>query len=120
MGSSIQDYLKKINSRLTLLDILSLSASVAILGLFLVFLYIQRGKEVNSVTYIKHSGGGNAENMSNPTADSRPFASIHGKTYTYAWCQGSKAIASKNRIYFATDSDAERSGRTLSKLCRNN
>ena len=118
MGSSIQDYLKKINSRLTLLDIFSIFVSVTILALFLVFLYVQREKEYISVTYSKHSDKRIGEEIVNSTVDSRPFASINGKTYTYAWCQGSGMITSKNRIYFNTTQDAEKTGRALSKLCK--
>lgn len=118
MGSSIQDYLKKINSRLTLLDIFSIFVSVTILAVFLTFLYMQREKESISVTYSKHTGGGIEGEVIIAGVDSRPFASINGKTYTYMWCQGSKVISDKNKVYFNSILEAEKSGRTLSKLCQ--
>ncbi len=50
--------------------------------------------------------------------ESRPFASINGKTYTFSWCNGASVISPKNIIYFNTEKEAQNSGRTLSKLCK--
>lgn len=47
----------------------------------------------------------------------KPFASIHGQTYTFSWCQSSSRIVEKNRIYFTDEEEAKQKGYRLSKLC---
>lgn len=114
MGCSIQDYLKKINSRLSIWDISSMFLTTLVLAIFTIFLYIIKTKSDIPVSYIS-----NSENNTNTTEkDSRPFASINGKTYTFSWCGGSNRIADKNKIYFENEDLAKTSGRTLSKLCQ--
>ncbi len=114
MGSSIQDYAKKINSSLSFWDILSVFVTTLILAVFTVFLYIKKEKENIPVSYIS-----NSENSTGLIEkDSRPFASINGKTYTFYWCGGSNNISEKNKIYFTDEQNAKNSGRVLSKLCQ--
>lgn len=115
MGSSIQDYAKKINSRLTLLDCLSLFVTTLFIALFALFLFKQQESKSIPVSYLQYSG---KEPTDSPEEDSRPFGSINGKTYTFSWCQNSSRTLVKNRVYFATELAAEQKGRTLSKLCQ--
>jgi hypothetical protein len=112
MGNSIQDYLKKINSRLSVFDAVSVVVTavfLVILSVYLSWLFMLRQKPV---TYTK----GAAEERGS-VGDSRPFGSRYGITYTYSWCQGNDRIKPENKVFFATIEEAESSGRTLSKLC---
>ena len=59
-----------------------------------------------------------ASSTSEGNIDIRPFGSIQGTTYTFEWCQNSKAILLKNKIIFKNEDDAKKRGRTLSKLCK--
>lgn len=45
-------------------------------------------------------------------------ASKNGKLYYTASCSGAKRISEKNRVWFASASDAEKSGYTLSSSCK--
>jgi hypothetical protein len=111
MNTIIQEYLKKINSKISLVDIYSiLITTLFILG-FIVYLYIS--KIESPVTYIKSN-----EEPKTLTNNSLPFASVNGNTYTFAWCQGANVIKIKNRIYFTNENGAQQSGRSLSKLCQ--
>lgn len=111
MGLSIQDYLKKINSRLSLSD----TVSVAVASFFLVILalYVVKKEESNKkdLAYFH-------EEVRIDTEDERPFGSRKGATYTYSWCSGADTIKPANKIFFIDAEEAERSGRTLSKLCQ--
>ncbi len=118
MGNSIQDYLKKINSRLTLLDCVSLLITCLLLLGFLGYLYLQKEKNSIPVIYRAYSGEKSDNKNVNTTEEYRPFASKYGKTYTFSWCSGSGVISEKNKLYFETESEAQKSGRTLSKLCK--
>jgi hypothetical protein len=114
MMRSIQDYAEKINSRLTWLDLISLFLTTVILLGFTVFLYLKQNNTTLPITYTVSTAG----EVAGLAADTRPFASINGKTYTFAWCGGSGNIAAKNKIYFADEAQAIASGRTFSKLCQ--
>ena len=113
MGSSIQDYAKKINSRLTIFDCVSLLVTTVFLLCFLAYLYLEQKANDVPVSYIV----GNEEIVSLSGAGSKPFGSKNGKTYTFSWCSGSARISVKNKIYFTNEAEAKNSGRTLSKLC---
>jgi hypothetical protein len=117
MLSSIQDYARNINSRLSWVDV----ASVLILTIFLaflaLFLYFKKERGSALPTYIASNGQGEGE-VRGTFSDARPFASIHGKTYTFSWCNGSSNISAKNKIYFTNEEGAQATGRTLSKLCQ--
>lgn len=115
MGFSIQDYLKKINRSLTWLDCLSLLISTLFLLLLLAFLYMRQKEGFMPVSYEVAVQG---ESPSFLKEETRPFASISGKTYTFSWCSGSGRITEKNKIYFTSETQAIASGRTLSKLCQ--
>ena len=114
MGSSIQDYAKKINSRLTTLDCVSLLVTMVFLLAFLGFLTFERKQADIPVSYRVATS---AESIP-PSSASLPFSSKNGKTYTFLWCQGAQMILVKNRIYYATKEEAEQSGKVLSKLCQ--
>ena len=113
MGYSIQEYLKKINSRLTLLDCVSFLITVIFLVIFAMYLYTEKTKANIPVSYIKVDD----KNIKTVNTEARPFASVNGETYTFSWCQGANVITDKNKIYFPTETEAIVSGRKLSKLC---
>ena len=56
MGSSIQDYAKKINSRLSFWDILSVFVTTLVLAIFAIFLYVKKENENIPVTKLKYEG----------------------------------------------------------------
>ena len=113
MGHSIQEYLKKINSKLTTYDCLSVSITLLFLIMFAVYIFIWE-KETNiPVSYIVDS----SDNMLKNKEEDRPFASTNGKTYTFSWCRGESRISDKNKIFFSSENEAKNSGRTLSRLC---
>lgn len=111
MLRSIQEITIKINSRLSLMDEISLAVSALLIVCLALFMIAKDQKSRQDVVYTSSV----KETLGAP--DSRPFASKNGPTYTFAWCQGSDQIKQENIIYFANAEEAERSGRTLSKLC---
>ena len=111
MDSSIQDYAKIINRKLTITDCVSVFGTFLVLLGFLVFLVT---KEVDASVPVIYIEGTKEESI---PSRAQIFASKKGKTYTFNWCSGSKNISAKNKIFFQNEEDAKRSGRTLSKLC---
>lgn len=117
MGSSIQDYLKKINTWLSFYDSVSLGATTLILVIFSLYIHTRTVEAASEVTYISNTDSSLGTKMIS-SIDSRPFASRKGKTYTYSWCSGSGRISQRNKIVFNSEAQAIASGRTLSKLCK--
>lgn len=115
MGTSIQDYLKKINSNLSFSDTTSIALTALFLLLLSLYFSVLFEKRQVPVTYRTSSRSSAGEDMS---ADARPFGSKSGTTYTYSWCQGSDRIKEANKVYYANAASAENSGRQLSKLCQ--
>lgn len=113
MGFSIQDYLKKINSTLTWHDCLALLLTTVVAVGWVTGLQYVRSADAIPVE-IKVSEVSQVTQNIDPTT---PFGSRNGTTFTYTWCSRSGAIKSKNRVYFQSEAEAIRSGRTLSKLC---
>ncbi len=121
MWFSIQEYLKKINSRLTFVDILSLFTTLMFILTLLFYIQYQEYKNRKDVIYHVAVGdviGVSDGNTTHGVTDARPFGSMKGKTYTFSWCQGSSRISSKNKIYFANEEEAKGRGRALSKMCK--
>ena len=116
MMRSIQDYLIKINSRIHIYDIVSLFLLVLMLGAFSLYLHETRAHNDKGIT-ISYKDSPNSQTVVSKQTESRPFGSASGTTYTYTWCSGSSRTLARNRIYFASEDEAKRSGRTLSKLC---
>lgn len=114
MKSSIQDYLKKINSSITWLACFGLFVTALFLGVFTGFLYFQQKKVNKEVVYLQKE----YEESFVKAVDTRPFGSKNGKTYTFSWCSRSNVILEKNKVYYANEEDAKSSGRLLSKLCQ--
>jgi hypothetical protein len=114
MGFSIQDYLKKINSRLTVIDCVSVLFTTLILVLFYGFIHNRYTSSRIPVSYFEQE----IDTTIIEKAESRPFASSKGTTYTFSWCQGANRISAKNKVFFANEDEAKRSGRVLSKLCQ--
>jgi hypothetical protein len=119
MGNSIQDYLRKINSRLTISDCVSIAITALCSGVFALYIYHLDKSSMKTVMYTE--GNINEVIYSSSASNKNPstiFGSLHGSTYTFTWCQGASHIAVKNRIYFSDENSAKSSGRTLSKLCK--
>lgn len=112
MAFSIQQHVAKINSRISGMDAVSLAISALIVLIFALFLVSRQEGQVRGAAYYEN------EDETIEGEDLRPFASRNGPTYTYAWCQGADQIKKENIVYFANAEEAERSGRTLSKLCQ--
>ena len=117
MGISIQDYLRKINSRLTWFDIISLSLSLLVLGLTVAFLQMKESSNMKEIIYKKGSYDISISEEGSDKGD-KPFGSRKGKTYTFSWCKGGRVIKESNKIYFGSEEEAKSTGRTLSKLCK--
>ena len=112
---SIQEYCKKINSRLSLSDILSLFITAMFLLVSVVYMTVVQEKNRYPVIYKE---GGEVVGMETATTtNSKPFGSRKGKTYTFSWCRGAGVIRPSNKVYFKDEEEAQRSGRVLSKLC---
>lgn len=110
MLHSIQENVKKINSHITVAVIASLLTTAVLLVGFAVYLERQAEFRSSGVTYT----AGDVQGAPVPT---EPFGAVNSPVYTYAWCQGADKIKPANRVYFRDADDAERRGRTLSKLC---
>jgi hypothetical protein len=115
MGLSIQDYAKKINSWISLVDCISLLVTMLFLVGFVAFLHGRHTVASLPVTYYVATSSPAASELGDT---SRPFGSTKGKTYTFSWCRNSGAISAKNKIYFDTEDLAKQSGRVLSKFCQ--
>lgn len=113
MWISIQEIIKKINSKLSYLDCLSILCTT----LFLVFLafYLQIKSQSLRKPVIYRAFSGPAETRSR---DTQPFGSKSGTTYTFSWCQNAGQTKEANKVYFKSAREAEKAGRTLSKLCQ--
>lgn len=113
MLAIIQETLKKINSKITTIQIMSLLVTFFVVISFYICLYLEISgnnkpliyKESNDIT-----GAGVNEK-------STIFASINGTTYTFSWCQGANKIKEENKIFFSNEKEAINSGRRLSKMC---
>lgn len=114
MGHSIQEILKNINSKTTALDCMSILLTLLVVVGAAFFLSHKAKMALEPIIYTE--SGITTGTMQ--TDDSRPFASKNGKTYTFSWCQGGTQIKPSNKIYFKNEEGAQRSGRTLSKLCQ--
>ena len=120
IDTSIQDFLKKINSHL--LFHFPLREAVAfflfsslLLISVLVYIFATQGERHHFV-YIPHEG-----EIEEEGAQSRGkglyMGSKTGKVYYPVWCKGGSRIKESSRMYFANESAAKEGGRTLSKLC---
>jgi hypothetical protein len=114
MGHSIQEIAKKINSVVSIPDLVSLGASALLLASFAIFITQARNDKQGEVAYRTDTG---TRDGVNEIGDLRPFGSRNGSTYTYSWCQGADRILAKNKIVYDDEAQATSSGRTLSKLC---
>ena len=116
MGFSIQDYLKKINSRLTFIDIFSIFATCMILFALALYLHIRERENWKELVYkpgVDDSSYVSDDSVMTNIKDSRAFGSSKGKTYTFSWCQGASRISPKNKVYFSTEDEAKKTGRIL-------
>ncbi|MEN9881549.1 MAG: hypothetical protein RLZZ308_732 [Candidatus Parcubacteria bacterium] len=111
---SIQDYLKNINSKISVVDLISIFLSCLIISALFCVVYKERQRTQIPIVYSK----GDSYYEKAVTSPSLPFASKYGKTYTYTWCSGASRIVKKNIIYFSSEEEAIKSGRVLSKLCK--
>jgi hypothetical protein len=114
MWHSIQENLKLINSKLSIFDVISLGLTALYFLAFALFLHWKFLQEKKPLLYLENG----TSYSSNIGADSRPFGSKNGTTYTFSWCSNSGQIKPANKIYFKDEAQAAASGRTLSKLCK--
>jgi hypothetical protein len=117
MGSSIQELLKKINSKLTFTDCLSIFVTALVISVFSGYVYYSDTERRTSVSYLEREYDQSTKNIGAERV-TQVFASAHGKTYTFSWCQGANRIKESNRVYFSHEQEAIRTGRTLSLLCK--
>jgi hypothetical protein len=121
---SIQEYGKKINSLITIYDIVSLGIICSVLGGFVTYINHINKENYTPVYYVTYTNNNvfktslTLEESVDVSRDSRPFASKKGRTYTFSWCNGATRISTKNKIFFKSEAEAKQSGRTLSKLCK--
>jgi len=59
----------------------------------------------------------NAQNIANSEGDGSIVASSRGSKYYYVWCSGAKSLSATNKIYFKSESEAEKAGYSLSTTC---
>lgn len=59
-----------------------------------------------------------SEEQGNEAPEKPIVASKRGKKYHYIWCSGAKTIKEENKIFFATEAEAERAGYALAANCR--
>ncbi len=45
-------------------------------------------------------------------------ATKSGQKYYFIWCKGVENLKEKNKVYFATEDDAKRAGKTLANNCK--
>ncbi len=120
IDTSIQDFLRKINSRiLTAASPFSLVVVTLFCLSFLLFIlilaYAVRGERhvfVYQENSVKVSPG-----QSDQAGKGSYFASKSGKVYYSAFCKAGKRVKESSRIYFESEVSAKDSGRRLSKLC---
>ncbi len=120
IDTSIQDFLRKINSRiLTVVTPFSLIVVTLFCLSFLLFIltlaYTVRGERhvfVYQENDVKVSSAQGSQ-----VGKRAYFASKSGKVYYSAFCKGGKRVKESSRIYFESEAGAKGSGRTLSKLC---
>jgi hypothetical protein len=118
MGYSIQEYLKKINSRLSFYDSLSILLTAISAVLLSVYISTTAHADTAEITYSQNNSSVVVDTSNFRSNSPFPFASRKGKTYTFSWCSGSGRISPKNKITFHSESEAQATGRTLSKLCK--
>ncbi len=117
MAGSIQEFCKKINSRISLIDIVAIL--FVLFFLLIAVILIDQKKSENSTNVVYKEGIFEGKERKNKDITSnQPFGSKYGTTYTFKWCSGSGRILEKNRVYFSSVENAEASGRRLSKLCQ--
>jgi hypothetical protein len=112
MAHSIQDYFKKINSQVRLEYIVSLVVLLVFLIPLTFILHTKREISHPEAVFIKRQ-----VEVIDDVSLAKPFGSKNGTTYTYSWCLGSGRILEKNKIFFLSQEDAEKRGRTLAKTC---
>ena len=120
IDTSIQDFLRKINSRiLTVISPFSLIVVTLFCLSFLLFIlilaYTVRG---DRHVFIYQENRTASSTRAGPVAGKGLyFASKSGKVYYSAFCKAGKRVKESSRIYFENEVAAKNSGRTLSKLC---
>ena len=76
----------------------------------------------NVISAINEESGGDVITTKTATTTTNTgknyFASSRGKKYYPVECSAGKSLKQENRVYFATASDAEKAGYTLSSSCK--
>lgn len=113
MLAIIQETLKKINSKITTIQIMSLLVTLLLIISFYFYLYFTISTNSKPLIYRESEG----VSQVNLNEKSTIFASINGTTYTFSWCQGANKIKEENKIFFSSEEEAIKYGRRLSKMC---
>ena len=118
MLAIIQERLKKINSQI-LTELLISVYFTTVLFIFFTF-YIVYFNETNSkpLIYKEKVEQMTISKQQQGNPNTKIFASVNGKTYTFSWCSGADKIKEINKIFFKSEEEAITTGRTLSKLCK--
>ncbi len=53
-----------------------------------------------------------------PISNKNIVASKGGKKYYFIWCKGVENLKEKNKVYFSSEDDAKRAGKTLANNCK--
>lgn len=120
IDTSIQDFVKKINSHIfvyvSLSELITLFLfSLSLLTFSLVLVYVARD-ERHIFVYHQNPQSTYAVN----TVDSKKalfFSAKKGKVYYYSWCKAGARVKEKNRLYFESEESVKGSGRKLSHFC---
>ena len=121
IDTSIQDFVKKINSSIftyfTLPELVTFFLfSLSLLVFSLVLAYSTRDERH---VFAYHQ---NTEKLYTAHAEDTKkalfFGAKTGKVYYYSWCKAGARVKEKNRLYFDNEGRAKNSGRELSKLCK--
>lgn len=118
MPASIQEIIKKINTRINTtfsgLDLVSITLSGLIISFGCIYLGLQ---DTNTVRYPLIYHEGKVEQEKELAVGNQIIASKNGKTYFFSWCKGVDRIKEVNKVYFENEVSAQETGRTLSKTC---
>ena len=120
IDTSIQDFLRKINSRLLFYihpaEALFFSSLALSFLIFIITLSFITKEDRHVFVYTE----GKEEVASAQRKGLAPFGYFgakSGKVYYTSFCKAGSRVKEANRVYFSTKEEAFSSGRTLSKLC---
>jgi hypothetical protein len=120
IDTSIQDFLRKINSRILFYIHPAEALFFSALALFFLIFIITLSfitKEDRHVFIYTEGKEEEASAQGKGSASFGYFGAKSGKVYYTSFCKAGSRVKEVNRVYFAKKEEAIGSGRTLSKLC---